>query len=127
MNLISDYESLIKVFIFGGSSVFGVGASSINHTIPSYLQKKLNENEKNLSFSVVNAGVRGYFSYFEYLKYLNHVRKLDPDIIINLNGRNDIYLIQKGNIIDDFRTRHSKYIENRINEKNHYKISFPIY
>ena len=44
----------------------------------------------------MNAGVRGYIAYQEFVRYLNDVKHLNPDIIISLNGRNDVYLASKG-------------------------------
>lgn len=103
------------IAIFGGSTVFGVGASSLDQTIATHLQKILNEKDSNTTYTVMNAGVRGYIAYQEFIRYLNDVKYLNPDIIISLNGRNDIYLASKGYLVENFNTEYSKSIESQIN------------
>ena len=111
------------VVIFGGSTVFGVGSSSIHQTIASHLQGILNEKDSSTLYTVMNAGVRGYIAYQEFARYLNDVKYLNPDIIISLNGRNDAYLASKGFLANDFNTEYSEEIEsqiNYINKKNNF-------
>ena len=45
----------------------------------------------------------------------NDVKYHNPDIIISLNGRNDIYLASKGYLVENFNTEYSKSIESQIN------------
>ena len=106
------------VVIFGGSTVFGVGSSSIHQTIASHLQSVLNEKDSSTLYTVMNAGVRGYIAYQEFARYLNDVKYLNPDIIISLNGRNDVYLTSKGFLANDFNTDYSEEIESQINYIN---------
>lgn len=112
------------VVIFGGSTVFGVGSSSIHQTIATQLQNILNEKDSNTLYTVINAGVRGYVAYQEFARYLNDVKYLNPDIIISLNGRNDVYLASKGFLVNDFSTDYSKEIELQINYINEKKKFF---
>lgn len=102
-----------KIVLLGGSTVFGVGASSDKKTIASQLQKLLNQKWPN-QYIVYNAGVRGFFSFQEYMFYLDRVRKIDPDIIISFNGRNDAYLASKERLTNNFSTDYSSNIESAI-------------
>lgn len=106
------------VVIFGGSTVFGVGSSSIHQTIASHLQGILNEKDSSTLYTVMNAGVRGYIAYQEFARYLNDVKYLNPDIIISLNGRNDAYQASKGFLANNFNTAYSGEIESQINHIN---------
>ena len=106
------------VVIFGGSTVFGVGSSSIHQTIASHLQSILNEKDSSTLYTVMNAGVRGYIAYQEFARYLNDVKHLNPDIIISLNGWNDVNEASKGFLANDFNTKYSEKIESQINYKN---------
>ena len=86
-----------KVVLFGGSTVFGVGSSSLSKTIASNLHKFLNNSNSKYFFRVYNAGLRGSSSYQEFNRYLNDVRsQIEPDIVISLNGRNAVYYATKG-------------------------------
>ena len=113
-----------KVVLFGGSTVFGVGSSDLSKTIASNLHKFLNNNNSKYFFRVYNAGVRGYFSYQEFNRYLNDVRsQIEPDIVINLNGRNDIFAATQGRNRINYDTNYTREIENHIEENKIEKIS----
>jgi hypothetical protein len=78
------------IFIVGGSTVEGRGASSNASTIAAYLEKILNQQTGKTRFRVVNAAVCGYMSYQELSlidgKILPNFR---PKMIIALDGRNE--------------------------------------
>ena len=113
-----------KVVLFGGSTVFGVGSSDLSKTIASNLHKFLNNNNSKYFFRVYNAGVRGYFSYQEFNRYLNDVRsQIEPDIVINLNGRNDIFAATKGRNRINYDTNYTRQMEYYIEENKIEKIS----
>ena len=115
-----------KVVLFGGSTVFGVGSSSLSNTIASNLHIFLNNDKSKYFYRVFNAGVRGYSGYQEFNRYLNDVRnQIEPDIVIDLNGRNDAYYATKGLFQNNFDTNYSKLIEKQI-EDNRIK-KYPIF
>ena len=102
----------------GGSTVFGIGSSNLYNTIASNINKIINKKDLDYFYRVYNAGTRGSFSYQEFIKYLNDIKKeINPDIVIVLNGRNDVYLASKGFLQENFDTEYSLYIEKFI-EKN---------
>jgi hypothetical protein len=106
-----------KVVLFGGSTVFGVGSTSLSNTIASNLHIFLNNDKSKYFYRVYNAGVRGYASYQEFNRYLNDVRsQIEPDIVIDLNGRNDSHYATQGLFQNNFDTNYSTYIEKQIED-----------
>lgn len=77
-----------KLFIFGGSTVWGTGSADRN-TIPSIIQRKINSKYKH-KIKVVNYG----FTTVTINQQLNLLRKTDlneNDIVIFYDGGNDIF------------------------------------
>ena len=79
----------INIFVFGGSTTFGYGATGYQ-SIPSYLQEHL--KNKNNNVSVYNFGRAYYYStqeriLFESLLNNGHI----PDIVIFIDGLNDFF------------------------------------
>lgn len=85
---IGDDQYLI--FIVGGSTVEGRGASSNASTIAAYLERILNQQTGKTRFRVVNAAVCGYMSYQELSAIDGKILpNFKPKMIIALDGRND--------------------------------------
>ena len=76
-----------RILMLGGSTTFGWYALDDNGTIPHYLQKKLNQDQKK--FEVINAGHLSAASAFE-TKFLKENLNLEPDIVIVYDGHNDM-------------------------------------
>lgn len=71
--------------LVGGSTAFGVGASSDESTVSSYLSKMTNEYW-------LNCGVRGAVSFQEIIHLINHYERFYKiKRIVFLSGINDIY------------------------------------
>jgi lysophospholipase L1-like esterase len=85
----------IKVFMFGGSTMWGSGARD-DFTIPSYLAKKL--DERGIETEVVNFGEAGYVSTQEVITLIRQLHQGNvPDLVIFYDGVNDVYsACQKG-------------------------------
>ena len=79
-----------KIYIFGGSTVWGTGSSD-EFTISSILQKKIN-NAENLkkTFNVYNYGFSTLVSHQQF-KFLKQININKGDIIIFYDGNNDIW------------------------------------
>jgi len=75
------------IHIFGGSTIFG-GEVPDDNTIPSFLQKKINDS--NISYKVNNYGVSSIITkqQFERLKNMVEIKK--GDIVIFYDGANDV-------------------------------------
>ena len=82
-------EDSYKVFVLGGSTVWGVGAPD-SSTIPARLLNEL-ESKIGRPLEVRNMGQYGWVSTQEMLELLFHIRSGDiPDLVIFLDGMNDV-------------------------------------
>lgn len=82
-----------RIFIMGGSVARGYGASVEEKKFYHILEQLLNENRpENIkrNFNVVSAGRLGYVSGQELVFLLMGVIDFHPDLVIHLNGFNDI-------------------------------------
>jgi len=78
-----------KVFMFGGSALWGTGARD-EFTIPSLVSKKL--NAKNVNVRVTNFGEGGYVSTQEMIALMVELQKNNiPDLVIFYDGANDSF------------------------------------
>ena len=80
-------KEAFTIFMLGGSTLAGHGASSNAQTIPAHLERLLQEKYHNVK--VINAGTAGYYSAKELLKISNEILFLNPDIVITFGGTND--------------------------------------
>lgn len=79
-----------KVWIFGGSTVFGTGVPDFA-TVASYLSQHLNEGS-SACFEVTNFGVEGYVTNQEVIWLEEQLKRgLRPDAVIFYDGVNDAY------------------------------------
>jgi len=76
-------------FLLGGSSAFGLDASSNDTTITGYL----NKNQSQYFF--VNAGVPGWNSMQELYRVLLQIIEYNPDLIVVHDGHNDASISYK--------------------------------
>lgn len=94
----------IRIFICGGSGAFGNGQSvpydrvkkypnglySFESSISGLLEKKLNLNFPDKKFVVVNACASGRMLNQSIGLYLETIKDFEPDIVISIDGMNDI-------------------------------------
>ena len=84
-----DSSRAIRIFMFGGSALWGTGARD-EFTIPSILLREL--ESKGLSAEVTNFGESGYVSTQEVVALLLRLRNGNiPDLVIFYDGVNDTY------------------------------------
>lgn len=81
-------KGVFRVFILGASTVSG--GPNEKWTIDYYLQKDLRQFIPNVE--VINAGVPGYTSQNELLLLETRILKLEPDLVIVIDGSNTLYL-----------------------------------
>lgn len=79
----------IRIFALGGSTTDPVSMPEGNW--PRYLQQEL--SAAGVECVVFNGGVGGYSSSQEFLKLVRDVLPLDPDVVVALNGINDMDFI----------------------------------
>ena len=78
-----------RIFIIGGSTVYGSGSTSDETTIPGFLQEKIDNSEIDQKVQVINAGIMGSTSIEEVHRIKNDLINFDPDMIIVYHGNND--------------------------------------
>lgn len=88
----------LTIVITGGSSTFGVGATSNSSTVASQLERKIVER-LGVKAEVVNLGVRGYNSFQELLSLHEYLVDHQADIVIALSGNNDAELGGQNNAL----------------------------
>jgi len=82
-------EPLIKIFMFGGSTLWGSGVRD-EFTIPSLVGKNLSEAGFNVE--VVNFGESGYLNTQEVIELFLQLQKENiPTLVIFYDGVNDIF------------------------------------
>ena len=78
-----------RIFIIGGSTVFGDGVES-DETIPSYVQKKFDDLNLGKKIQVINAGIPSSWSATEYTMINDKIMNYEPDFLIIYGGWNDL-------------------------------------
>lgn len=80
----------LKVFLFGGSTTFGYGVTD-EHTIPSYLQTFLDEDEPAIAAVVSNYAQGYYYSSQEMQVFFSLLKQgMVPNYAVFIDGLNDI-------------------------------------
>lgn len=133
-------NNLIRIFITGGSASFGTGQSypydkikeyptgifSYESSISGQLLKLLEEKFPNINFEVINACSSGRKLNQSIGLYLSSIRRFKPDIVISIDGQNDLETIAG---IDPFEYDKEillkKYIELYEIEKDLLKTNLP--
>ena len=79
----------ITVAVLGGSTMFGIGASDNEHSVPSSLEKIINERA-GINAEVINLSV-GFQSFQEALNLQRFLIEGDAKIVLSVSGRNDAW------------------------------------
>jgi len=82
----------LNIFVVGGSAAQGAGASSARTTWHALLEQKLRKVFKTPDIHVFNAAIGGFNSLQERLTYELAVLPREPDIVLVLDGFNDVVL-----------------------------------
>jgi lysophospholipase L1-like esterase len=82
-----------RIFLLGGSTAFGSGASSNDTTIGGYLEKYLNERSDQYGwrFEVITAASSGWATTNERILIENRLVELEPDVVLEVSGHNDAF------------------------------------
>jgi len=91
-------EDIYRIFMVGGSTTFGYGASSDQNSIPAHLQEKFNQINLEKSVDVINAGIHGYNSNDEMNLVKNKLVHYNPDLVIIFDGSNDMFRPYNGTL-----------------------------
>lgn len=82
-----DDRDFFRVFIFGGSTVYGVGVDENRLTIASFLERFLERRYHKVK--VINCGVKGYMSWQQMTYMAHEIIGYKPDYVVVLDGLND--------------------------------------
>ena len=83
-------DSIYRIFMLGGSTMFGHGATSDQTTIPGYLQKSFQNYYENFQIEVINAGIQGADSFAELDLVETKLSNYAPNMVIIYDGWNDL-------------------------------------
>jgi len=87
-------RGVFRIFLTGGSTAYGSGALTQEHTIGSLLQAQLNAGlaqKNNVEYEVFNFANPAWASTQERIAIENYLSELQPDMIISLSGNNDVF------------------------------------
>jgi len=90
-------DNTYRIFMIGGSTMFGTGSTSDETTIPGFLQKEYDALDLPFDVQVVNAGFSSGTSSKEVWLVKNRIIEFEPDLLIIYDGYNDIFFIGKEN------------------------------
>jgi len=97
-------ESFIRILIAGASTVYGIWVDDAA-TSSARLESRLSADHPDREFEVLNLGVPGWTSRETVLRLEEGIESLVPDIVVLLDGRNEIF--PQG--FDGFRADYSHY------------------
>ncbi len=102
-----------RVFVTGGSVIYGRGpvppADAVadfyevtyRWTIPHIMEKLLNADPRvrekvgGKTIRVINAGVPGHVIQHDLMRYLAKLRRFDPDMVISVDGANEVHTVAR--------------------------------
>tara|TARA_B100000029_G_scaffold64081_1_gene57397 strand:- start:325 stop:1836 length:1512 start_codon:yes stop_codon:yes gene_type:complete len=83
-------ENTFRIFLLGGSQMFGTGATSDKTTIPGYLDQYIENENYPYTTEVINSGLKGVDSQKELLLLENMLLDFQPDLVVVYDGLNDL-------------------------------------
>ena len=96
-------EGVYRLALLGGSVARSSFASDKGRTISAILERLLREHFSTKKIEVINAGMSAYVMEQEYIFYQLYLSKYDPDLIVGLDGYNDLIAVSfnryNGNLI----------------------------
>lgn len=93
-----------RILLLGGSTAWGLGASSTEATVAGALERLLNEGAANGSYRVMNGAFSGWTSRQERIVLIELFGVFRPDLVIALTGYNDLLTMATAGA-DDFLQR----------------------
>ncbi len=79
----------VRVLLLGGSTSWGIGASSNEATVRGALERRLNERG-SAKYRVMSGAFLGYTARQEMTVLTEFLEDFDPDIVVSLTGYNDV-------------------------------------
>jgi lysophospholipase L1-like esterase len=105
-----------RIFMLGGSTMFGHGATSDNTTIPGYLQNLFKNYNNDFTVEIINSGIQGADSFNELNLIETKLIDYSPDMLIIYDGWNDLRAQHSPDTIyDNWNSMCNLGKENKIN------------
>jgi lysophospholipase L1-like esterase len=82
-----------RILLLGGSTAWGMGASSNEHTVAGVLESILNDGEDKVSYRVMSGAYMGWRSRQELVALMEFYDRFDPDLVVSLTGYNDLFVL----------------------------------
>ncbi|OHC75289.1 MAG: hypothetical protein A3G18_02570 [Rhodospirillales bacterium RIFCSPLOWO2_12_FULL_58_28] len=107
LRTLADRPRTHKVILgYGGSAAWGWGC--LPHQVwtgvlEQILNARMNEMGGDLSFSVINLAGPGHVIIHEMITHMLHAHRVNPDLVITLDGTNDLW---NGQMCDPFLVAH---------------------
>jgi hypothetical protein len=92
-DFINFQDQSYKIFVLGGSTVFGHVTSSDDKTIPAILETKF--HDKEISVQIINAGIPYATTIDERYYVEQNIVNYQPNLVIMYDGWNDIWHIEE--------------------------------
>ena len=83
-------DSTYRIFMLGGSTMFGYGATSDKTTIPGYLKEFFYKDYEGYDVEIINSGIQGADSFDELNLVKTKLLSYSPNMIIIYDGWNDL-------------------------------------
>lgn len=96
---VSKPDRTVRIFMTGGSTAWGSGASSQRKTISYVLERILNEGVSRITgyqYQVVNTAFPGWSTTQEKLLIQQRLVDLHPDVVLMFSGNNDVHWARDG-------------------------------
>lgn len=87
-------KNIYRIFIIGGSTAYGSGASGQERTIGGFLRETLNKELSpitNYKYEVFTLAYPAWVSTHERIAIENILSELEPDAVISFSGNNDVH------------------------------------
>jgi lysophospholipase L1-like esterase len=94
--LLPREDNEYRILILGGSTAWGLGASSNENTVAGTLESQLNNSSGGVAYRVMNGAYPGWQSRQELTALMEYYDEFDPDLIIAITGWNDVYVLTSG-------------------------------
>jgi len=87
---VEKQPEIFRIFMLGGSTMFGMGATSDSTTIPGYTQSLFDNALNNNSVQVINAGIQDANTKTESRMIEQRILNFQPNLIVMYDGWNDL-------------------------------------
>ena len=82
--------NVFRIFMLGGSTMFGTGATSDTTTIPGYTQTLFDDTMNDDFIQVINGGIQDANTQTEYRMIEKRIITFQPNLILMYDGWNDL-------------------------------------